>query len=217
VLLFLAVSSALCHSASKVKIRGYITTRPQAETLMILDDKIHVSASTRFDLENPSAGKALTVAELVPGTLIEAEGTWTAHHEFSAEKISCNAEQFDRVIHCNAYLQTEPDAADAIIRNQSARLKADGELLLIDTKTSRKWNVDDSPPLQAPASDGTEVCRRRGSLYRRSRPRWNHCGRAYRIGSASAQRGVSHPRGSNRESCKGSTNEHRRSGDSQRQ
>lgn len=117
---------------------------------MILDDKIHVSASTRLEVENSSAAKNLTLAELAPGTFIEAEGSWTAHHEFAAGKINCDAEQFDRVIHSNAYLQTEPDVANAILANQSARLKADGELLLIDTKTKRKWKVDDSTPLQAP-------------------------------------------------------------------
>jgi len=155
IVLFLAVACAVCHGASKVKIRGYVTARPDGDTLMILDDKIHVSASTHFELENSSAAKSLTLAELAPGTLIEIEGTWTAHHEFSAEKITCNGDQFDRMIHSNAYLQAEPDAADAILANQSARLKADGELLLIDTKTSRKWRVDDSTPLQA-ASGGTK-------------------------------------------------------------
>jgi len=146
--LFLAISSAVCHGVSKVKIRGYITERNNAETLMILDDKIHLSASTHFDLENSSAAKNLTLAELLPGTLIEAEGTWTAHHEFSAEKITCDAGQFDHVIHGNAYLQTEPEQAEAIASNQDAHLKADGELLLIDTKTSRKWKMDDSTALQ---------------------------------------------------------------------
>lgn len=150
--LFLFGVSAFCPAATKFKIRGYVTARPDAEVLMILDDKIHISASTHFDLDNPSAARSLTLADLSPGTLIEAEGTWTAHHEFAAEKITCNAEQFDKVIHSNAYLQTEPDAADAILANESTRLKADGELLLIDTKASRKWKVDDSTSLQAPAS-----------------------------------------------------------------
>ena len=147
----LAGLSTYGFGASKVKIRGYVTSRTDAATLMILDDKIHVSDATHFDVENASAGKKLTLAELALGTLIEVEGNWTAHHEFSAEKISCNAEQFDRVIHSNAYLQTEPEAATAIIANQSARLKVDGELLLIDTKANRKWKVDDSTPLQPPA------------------------------------------------------------------
>jgi len=152
---FLAALPAISAGASKVKIRGYITTRSNAETLMILDDKIHISASTRLDVENPSVAKALTLAELAPGTFIEAEGNWTAHHDFAAEKISCDAEQFDRMIHSNAYLQTEPDTADAILANQSARLKADGELLLIDTNTKRKWKVDDSTPLQVHSGEAT--------------------------------------------------------------
>ena len=50
---------------------------------MILDDKIHISASTRLDVGNPLAAKALTLAELAPGTFIEAEGNWTAHHDFA--------------------------------------------------------------------------------------------------------------------------------------
>jgi len=152
---FLAGFPATCPAASKVKIRGYITTRSNADTLMILDDKVHISSSTRLDVENPSATKTLSLAELAPGTFIEAEGTWTAHHDFAAEKISCNAEQFDHVIHSNAYLQTEPETAEAILANQSARLKADGELLLIDTNTKRKWKVDDSTPLQVRSPDAT--------------------------------------------------------------
>lgn len=154
-LLLLAGSCGICPAVSKVKIRGYVTGRPDADTLLILDDRIHVSASTHFDLENSSAGKTLTLADLSAGTLIEAEGVWTAHHEFSAEKVTCDAEQFDRVIHGNAYLQTEPSAVAAdIIADRSARLEADGELLLIDTKTSRKWKLDDSAPAQTPAGAG---------------------------------------------------------------
>ena len=153
--MFLAGFPATCPAASKVKIRGYITTRSNADTLMILDDKVHISSSTRLDVENPSGTKTLSLAELAPGTFIEAEGTWTAHHDFAAEKISCNAEQFDHVIHSNAYLQTEPETAEAILANQSARLKADGELLLIDTNTKRKWKVDDSTPLQVRSPDAT--------------------------------------------------------------
>ena len=61
----LAGFPVVCPAASKVKIRGYITTRSNAETLMILDDKIHISASTHLDVENPSAAKALAATSLV--------------------------------------------------------------------------------------------------------------------------------------------------------
>jgi len=80
--LSLAVCCALCYGTSKVKIRGYVTARPDADTLMILDDKICVSASTRFELENSSAAKNLTLAELAP--VVEHYGrsssaSWSNH------------------------------------------------------------------------------------------------------------------------------------------
>lgn len=138
----------LCQAASRVKIRGYITARPDANTLMILDDSIQLSSSTHFDLQNSGAAgaKPLTLAELSFGTLIEAEGTWTGRHKFTAEKVTCDADQFDHQIHGDTVLQTEP--ADAIAGNQPARLKADGELLRMDGATKRNWKVEDSPHVQ---------------------------------------------------------------------
>ena len=138
----------LCQAASKVKIRGYITARPDANTLMVLDDAIQLSSSTHFDLQNSGAAgaKPLSLAELSFGTLIEAEGKWTGRHKFAAEKITCDADQFDRQIHGDTVLQTEP--ADTIAGNQPARLKADGELLLMDGATKRNWKTEDSPHVQ---------------------------------------------------------------------
>jgi Peptidase family M48 len=137
-------ATQVCLAASKVKIRGYVTSRPNADTLQILDDVIHLSPATHFDLQNPSAAgaKPLTLAEVSPGALVEAEGKWIDHHQFAAEKITCDAEQFEREIHGHAYLQTEPSEADAIAGNQPAHLKADGELLLIDDKTKRLWKIE---------------------------------------------------------------------------
>lgn len=155
------VLSGSSRAASKVKIRGYVTARPDTNTLQILDDRIQVSDSTHFAVENSPAttGKLLTLQELVPGTLIEAEGKWTDRHQFAADKISCDAEQFEREIHGHAYLQTEPSEANAIAGNQPARLKADGELLSIDDKTKRNWKVQDSPAGQeaGPRLVGDEV------------------------------------------------------------
>jgi hypothetical protein len=152
----LIAGSHLCLAAPKVKIRGYVTARPTQETLQILDDKIQLSPTTHFELQNPSTSgaKVLTLAGLSPGVLIEADGRWTDRHQFAAEKITCDAEQFDRVLHGEAYLQAEPEQGDAIASNQAAHLKADGELLLIDTKTTRKWKLEDLPQTgtSAPAS-----------------------------------------------------------------
>jgi len=151
--------SSICQAASKVKIHGYVTAHPDPDTLMIMDDVIHVSSSTHFDLQNSSAesAKSISLPELSAGVLIEAEGKWSERHQFSAEKITCDAEQFDRVIHGNAYLQTEPDQADAISSNQPARLKADGELLLIGAKTARNWRLNDAPHVQEVSATETTV------------------------------------------------------------
>jgi hypothetical protein len=141
-------------AASKVKIHGYITARPGLDTLLILDDAIHLSSSTRFDLQNSSAqdAKPLSLAELSAGVLIEAEGSWTDRHKFAAEKITCDAEQFDRKIRGDAILQVEPAESEAISANQAAHLKADGELLLIGDKATRKWKLEGSPHLQEATS-----------------------------------------------------------------
>jgi hypothetical protein len=150
-----------------VKIRGYVTARPNPDTLSILDDAIHISPSTHFDLQNPAAAgaKPLTLGEISPGTLIEVEGKWTDRHQFDAEKVICDAEQFERQIRGHAYLQTEPGEIGAITANRPAHLKADGELLVFDEKTKRNWKVDkstegqqaSSEPQSAPQFVGDEV------------------------------------------------------------
>ena len=147
-LLAVVFPAVVCSAASKVKLRGYITARPDAQSLAILDDVIHLTDSTRFEQENtPSGSKPLTLSELSPGILIEAEGVWTAKHQFFAEKITCDATQFDRTIKEYAYLQTEPEDGSAIATGKPARLKADGELLVIDDKTKREWKSD-TPAVQ---------------------------------------------------------------------
>ncbi len=158
-LLLCLTAAQACMAASKVKIRGYVTSRPNADTLMILDDVIHLSSSTHFDLQNAAGAKHLTLDELSPGSLIEAEGRWSDRHQFAADKITCDAEQFDREIQGHAYLQTEPSDADAIGSNQAARLKADGEVLVIDAKTKRDWKVTNAPHLEAAAAKTTPVPR----------------------------------------------------------
>lgn len=161
VLLLVLTAAPVCLAAAKVKIRGYVTSRPNADTLQILDDAIHISTSTHFELQNPSAAgvKPLTLADIPSGTLIEAEGKWDGRHQFAAEKITCDAEQFEREIHGHAYLQTEPADADAIAQNQPARLKADGELLVIGDKTKRDWKPPDSAHLQ-PVGSSQETAAR---------------------------------------------------------
>ena len=80
--LFLLSSALSCLAISKVKIHGYVTARPNPDTLFILDDAIHITSSTHFDLQNSAAAGArpLTLAEISTGTLIEVEGKWTDRH-----------------------------------------------------------------------------------------------------------------------------------------
>jgi len=128
------------RSATKLKIRGYITAKPDAQTLQILDDTIHLTSSTRLDVQNAGEEpRHLRLEDVVPGVLIEAEGQWTARHQFAAESITCDAAQFSREIKEHAYLQTEPAQAAEIAAGKPARLEVDGEILAIDEETQRDW------------------------------------------------------------------------------
>ena len=131
-----------------------MTARPDQNSLQILDDVIHLSPSTHFELQNASASgaKPLTLAELFPGVLIEAEGRWTDKHQFEAEKINCDADQFDREIHGDTVLQTEPSDGSIPASGIFAPVKADGELLLIDTKTKGNWKPASSAQAQQVAA-----------------------------------------------------------------
>src|SRR5262249_55159975 len=115
-------------SGSTVKIRGYITSVPDSHSIAILDDMI-ATDSAHLELQNCGGSK------LTPGFLVEAEGVWTGRHQFKAEKVSCDANQFSREISENAYLQEEPVAAEKRAEARPSRLKADGELLLLTDVT----------------------------------------------------------------------------------
>ena len=137
-------------AAPRVKLRGYITARPNAETVAILDDIIHLTLETRFELQNGPPGKSFAAEDLTVELLIEAEGTWTARHQFAADKITCDAKQFEKQIKESAYLEREPGEADNISTALPVRLKVDGEVLLLDENTRRAW-VPGSPPTEASA------------------------------------------------------------------
>jgi hypothetical protein len=137
-LVLVVFSTVVCHAASNVKIRGYVSARPDAQTILILDDAIRLSPSTSFQATN-SSGTPLTLSELPIGSLIEVEGSWAAKHRFNAQKIECDASQFEKEIHGAAYLEREPLQADAIASGKPARLVADGEVVLISENTKRTW------------------------------------------------------------------------------
>src|SRR2546429_4541987 len=71
--------------------------------------------------------------------LVEAEGSWTGHHQFTAERVTVDAGLLEKQIHYAAYLQEEPKDAERIKNGAPAELKVDGEWLLVDPKTKRSW------------------------------------------------------------------------------
>ncbi len=135
----LVVAPLQCFAAppgpTKMKLRGYITARPSEHVIAILNDQISFTPATRIELQNGPGSPGPTY--LVPGALIEAEGTWTARHRFTAEKITINESQFEKQIHGSAYLQEEPADAGKISSGEPAELKVDGERLVLDGRTRR--------------------------------------------------------------------------------
>jgi hypothetical protein len=138
---------SLCSTQSKatpvqkMKFAGYVTARPNAQTVEILDDQIHLDSGTKLTSEEPDGtSKPATESSLIVGTLIEAEGIWTAKHQFSAEKITLDLRQSAKQLHGSAYLQEEPPETPKMASPGDAELKADGEWLLLSERTKRSWD-----------------------------------------------------------------------------
>src|SRR5712664_4858978 len=138
--LVLALSAPPVPAGSKVKLHGYITGRPDDQTVAILDDKLELTIASRITGQDAAGEHALTRADLVPGMLIEAEGQWLDHHKFFAEKIVVDLKDSERQVHGTAYLQEEPAEAARIATGQAAGLKADGYWLDLGPQTHRDWD-----------------------------------------------------------------------------
>lgn len=160
-----AIAAGASPAPTKQKIRGYMTARADATTVAILDDQIHLG-NAKIVSRDSSGERPITGAELATGMMIEAEGVWTSHHQFTAEKITVDAGLLEKQIHDTAYLQEEPKDAEKIKNGETAALKADGEWLLLDANTKRAWaaaepaavNASASSTLQAsPAKLGTTI------------------------------------------------------------
>lgn len=145
VAVFLLVASGLGSAQQKSKFKGYITARPDEQTLQILDDLIQLSPATQFEIENAAGGKRLAPQDLTLGMLIEVEGTWTGKHQFSAKKVTCDWDQFDREIRERAYLEREPTPSDKDSSGLLQRLRLDGEALLLNEATRRSWPAGVQP------------------------------------------------------------------------
>ena len=138
--LVLALSAPIVPAGSKVKLHGYITGRPDDQTVAILDDKLELTTASRITGQDAAGEHALARADLLPGMLIEAEGQWLDHHKFFAEKIVVDLKDSEKQIHGTAYLQEEPAEWPKIAAGQAAGLKADGYWLDLGPQTRREWD-----------------------------------------------------------------------------
>src|SRR2546425_1278657 len=133
-LVLLRTSSAV----TKMKLHGYITSRVDDRTVAILDDKLELTVASRIVGQDASGEHAMTMAELGPGMLIEAEGQWLGRHRFFAEKVTVDLRDAEKQIHGAAYLQEEPSEASKIPGGDTAALRADGYWLDLATQTHRE-------------------------------------------------------------------------------
>jgi len=136
-LIFLASNVA---AANKVKLLGYVTTRADATTVMILDDRIELTSASRVMAKDAAGEHPIKPDDLAPGMLVEAEGQWLDKHRFFAEKITVDLKEDEKKIRGTAYLQEEPADAAKIASGESSELKVDGYWLLLDKNIKRDWN-----------------------------------------------------------------------------
>ncbi len=127
-------------AAYKVKLHGYLTSRADAATMMILDDRIELSSASHVTAKDAVGEHPIKPEELVPGMLVEAEGMWLDKHKFFAERITVDLKEDEKKIRSTAYLQEEPADAAKMASGQSSELKVDGYWLQLDKSTKRDWN-----------------------------------------------------------------------------
>jgi hypothetical protein len=130
-----------CPAATKMKLRGYVTARVDDRTLAILDDKLELTTASVIKGQDAAGEHAMTMADLGPGMLLEAEGQWLDRHKFFAEKVTVDLKDAERQIHGAAYLQEEPDETSKISSGEAAALKADGYWLDVTAQTRREWDT----------------------------------------------------------------------------
>ena len=74
-------------AVTKMKFRGYITARVDDRTVAIMDDKLELTAASRITGQDGAGEHTMTMAELGPGMLIEAEGQWLDKHKFLQRRL----------------------------------------------------------------------------------------------------------------------------------
>ena len=71
-LVFASFESAA--AVTKMKLRGYLTARADANTVLILEDRIELTSASRVLSKDASGEHPLDAKALSPGMLVEAEG-----------------------------------------------------------------------------------------------------------------------------------------------
>lgn len=137
----LALSSFdIAGSATKMKLRGYLTARGEANTVLILEDRIELTSASRVLSKDASGEHPFDAKALSPGMLVEAEGQWLDKHRFFAEKLTVDLAEDEKKIRGSAYLQEEPADAAKIAAGEPSELQLDGYRLSLDVATKRAWN-----------------------------------------------------------------------------
>jgi len=124
-----------------VKLRGYLTGRADAQTVLILDDRIELTSASKILGKDGAGEHPLDPRGLAPGMLVEAEGQWLDKHKFFAEKLFVELAADEKRLHGSAYLQEEPSNAAQIAAGDAAELKLDGYWLNVSAGTKRSWDA----------------------------------------------------------------------------
>ena len=128
-------------AATKMKLRGYLTGRASDNAVLILDDRIELTASSRVFSKDATGEHAFNAQELSPGMLVEAEGQWLDKHKFFAEKLTVELADDDKKVRGSAFLQEEPVDPSKIAAGEGTALKVDGYWLNVDAHAKRTWDV----------------------------------------------------------------------------
>ena len=141
-------------AGSKVKLRGYVTSRAVDGALLILDDRLEITPASRVLGQDASGEHPMKAEEIIVGMLIDAEGQWLDKHKFFAEKITIDLRESEKKIRGKAYLQEEPADASKIAAGEAGELKLDGYWLEVSPSAKREWDPEKAAGTKTAAANG---------------------------------------------------------------
>src|SRR5258708_26959510 len=87
-------------AATKLKLRGYLTARADANAMLILDDRIELTSSSRVLSRDSSGEHAFSLQELSPGMLVEAEGQWLDKQDRKSTRLNSSHQIISYAVFC---------------------------------------------------------------------------------------------------------------------